>query len=118
MMKLVFLSVFIYLDECVGENENLLVLKAKQEQIFSELSQQNEKLMDKIDDIRSKHRKIENVSKEETKALYEELQNATDDYNEIESEFQLNKNEIRIEMHDDINIIKDLEESIGEADII
>jgi uncharacterized protein YukE len=117
-MILVFLSVFIYLDECIGENENLLDLKAKQEQKFTQLSQQNQILMDKINDIRSKHRQIEGAWKGESKALYGELQNATEDYNEIENEFQLNKNEIRIEMHDDMNIIKDLEESIGEADVI
>jgi predicted nucleic acid-binding Zn-ribbon protein len=117
-MKLVFLFVFIYLDERIEENENLLDLKLKQEQNFTQLNQQNQILMDKINDIRSKHRQIKDAWKGESRAFYGELQSATDDYNEIENEFQLNKNEIRIEMHDDMNIIKDLEESIGEADVI
>jgi conjugal transfer/entry exclusion protein len=74
--------------------------------------------MDRINDIRSKHKQIKDAWKVESREIYGELESATDDYNEIESEFQANKNEIRIEMHDDMNIIKDLEESIGEADVI
>lgn len=67
--------------------------------------------MDNINDIRSKHKKVDIAWRAESNSLYQELKRTTDIYSNTENEFQLNKQEIRIEIHDDMNLIKDLEDS-------
>lgn len=95
----------------IEENENLLEMKAQQEHRYIQISQENQFILDNINDIRSKHRQIDIAWRAESNSLSEELKRATDSYSKTENEFQLNKQEIRIEMHDDMNLIKDLEDS-------
>jgi hypothetical protein len=93
-------------------------MKAKEEHRYIQLSQQNQLFMDNINDIRSKHKKVDIAWRAESNSLYQELKRTTDIYSNTENEFQLNKQEIRIEIHDDMNLIKDLEDSWAEADVI
>lgn len=86
-------------------------MKAQQEHRYIQISQENQFILDNINDIRSKHRQIDIAWRAESNSLSEELKRATDSYSKTENEFQLNKQEIRIEMHDDMNLIKDLEDS-------
>lgn len=54
----------------------------------------------------------------ESSRLYEVLNNATESYNQTELEYQMNKQDIRVEMHDDKTLIKELEDSLIEGDVI
>ena len=51
-------------------------------------------------------------------ALKSDLEQATDSYNTTEKKFQDAKHNIRLEMHEDKSLIKNLEDGIIEADMI
>lgn len=92
--------------------------KAKEEDLHRKQEQQTDFLLQQVKDVRKNHKKLKQAWKTTSNSLYKKLKISTDSYNRNEHEYQLNRQEIRMETHDDSTLIKDLESSIAEAETI
>ncbi|CAI2363094.1 unnamed protein product [Moneuplotes crassus] len=100
------------------ERENMLNAHKQQDKNLAIQTHQVEDLMKKVNEIKKAHARIENTWKLEAKSLYKNLQDSTDSYNKAEEEYQQNRQNIRMEMHDDNNLIHELKTSLEEGDTI
>lgn len=110
-----FLSI---LEGLIEENESIQEIHFHEMDKHNQLLQETDFLQQKLNEIRSKQRKIQENNKVEFGALYTLLEKSKKEYSTAEDEYQCFKQEMRVEMHDDKTLIKDLEDSLVEADMI
>lgn len=106
------------IEELIEENQHILTVKAQAEVYNDKLTQETDGLMAQVRGYRNKIQEMKMLWGQESNELYEELNYAKDSYNQTECEYQMHKQEIRIEMHEDATLIKTLEDSLSEADVI
>lgn len=113
-MKILILT----LDNLITETETIATVRAQEDDRFQAQSQEVEALLKHIQSVRESHSHLKSAWKDESKDLYSDLKDSTDSYNLTEQEYQAHRQEIRMEMHDDSNLINDLENSLKEGNNI
>ena len=106
------------IDDLIHENERIMQVKAHADAHNQKLTEETDALLAKVRGYRSKLNETKFAWGEKAQDLYATLEDAKESYNQTEAEYQMNKQDIRVEMHEDATLIKTLETSLAEADEI
>ncbi|CAI2362764.1 unnamed protein product [Moneuplotes crassus] len=101
-----------------SEGNHILSAKTREEAALTAKAKEVESLQKQLDQVRNSYARVQKAWKMESKFLYKHLQDSTDSYNKAENDYQVNRQDIRMEMHDDKNLIHQLQTSIEEGDNI